>query len=322
MSSYGRYRSGQGAGSFRSRSGVTTRRNYTPIKKMQGNRYVKKFSPKFATVGYNRDVEKKYVDRGLIGIVDEQRTGPFSTTVHQSGWMWMSKSTNAYDFSSPSGSGGGTLSNNLLRGVDQGTTATSRIGNVIRGRSLKGAITLNSAKIIGPSSGATSADMNGEAVATNANATHIWQYLRTTWRVVIVKDLQVNSSDLSIQWSDVFETNNTVNATMGEFGGIHSELKIANMGRFRIISDTLHKTDAKEPQKTFKYAVSASTLGNIRYNGPTNNALTDKGIYVIYAAYTGEAPITSTYNVPEAQWSDGIVVPTLTMHSRLCFTDL
>lgn len=314
MSSYGRYRSGQGAGSFRSRSGITTRRNYTPIKKMQGSKGVKKFKPRFATVGFNRDVEKKYLDRSLIGGTGTgTKTGVDGTNSISQGMMWSSLGFAAYDFKVPAGSFI-TTSNNLLKGVTQGTTASTRIGNLIRGRFLKGAMTLQSAKLSGPSSGATSGDMNGESIATPSTTTTIWQFLRTTWRVVIVKDLQVNSVQESVEWDDVFESNNGNGTSMGECGGVHAELKIANMGRFRIISDNFYKTDAVNPQVTVQYMVNSKDLGSIRYNGPGGDALTDKGIHVIFAAYcSGVTAGTTT--------GDGMIAPILTMHSRLCFTD-
>ena len=154
--------------------------------------------------------------------------------------------------------------------------------------------------------------MNGEALATPHNATNVWQYLRTTFRVCIVKDMQVNSADTQVNWNDVFETSS---GAVGETGGVHAELKIANMGRFVLLSDRLIKTDAVCPQETIRFMVPGSKVGNVRYNGPSGTALTDKGIYVIWSAYvTGVVNTTQTANT-------GMVKPGVTMHSRLAFTD-
>ena len=216
-----------------------------------------------------------------------------------------------YDFQSPTASGTSTT-NDLLKGVAQGTTTNTRIGNKIRGRYIKGAMTLGSAKLAGPSSGATNGDMNGEALSTAANATTIWQFMRTTWRVVIVKDLQVNSVDAQILWDDVFES---ANGSVGETGGVHAELKVANMGRFKVLSDKYYKTDAVCPQETVPFMISGKDIGNIRYNGPSAAALTDKGIYIIWAAYVSGNSAQPFGN------TEGLVAPTFTMHSRLAFTD-
>ena len=51
-------------------------------------------------------------------------------------------------------------------------------------------------------SGASSDDQGGEEVV-NSTANGL-QYLRTTWRVVIIKDTQSNSTDAQITWDQVF----------------------------------------------------------------------------------------------------------------------
>ena len=113
-------------------------------------------------------------------------------------------------------------SNDLLKYVDNGANVDQRIGNKVKGNYLKGAMTLTAARQQGASSGATNGDQNGESLATATDATSIEQFLRTTWRVVIFKDLQVNSTDPYIGWADVFQ-NQTVNtgsaAPIGEMGG-------------------------------------------------------------------------------------------------------
>ena len=67
----------------------------------------------------------------------------------------------------------------------------------------------------------------GEAFAT-ATANPRNEYLRTTYRMVIVKDMQVNSTDAQITWPQVFDTTGTQ-------AGVHSELNVDNMGRFIVL---------------------------------------------------------------------------------------
>ena len=143
----------------------------------------------------------------------------------------------------------------------------------------------------------------GEALGRAATANKM-DYLRTTYRFVIVKDLQVNSTDGVVRWHTVFDTTNSQ-------AGVHSELNVDNMGRFIVLEDKTFTLDANNPQKTYPFMISGSSIGSVRYNGPNDTALTDKGLYVIWAAfvmgYTGTAP--------------GVLVPSPVGNSRLCFTD-
>ena len=89
-------------------------------------------------------------------------------------------------------------------------------------------------------------DQGGEEVANNtANGL---QYLRTSWRVVIVKDTQSNSTDPNITWDQVFSSGAV--KTNEEVGGINSELNIGNMGRFIILKDMRCELSAERPQAT------------------------------------------------------------------------
>ena len=310
---YGKSR--KGARSYRGSGSRNYRKPYASMLKAApytGRRGTYKTGLKFATVGFTRDVERKYSDKALVTTnFNAQGTGYGPGPSATNGFMYSCAGWTPYDFQSPTASGTSTT-NDLLKGVAQGTTTNTRIGNKIRGRYIKGAMTLGSAKLAGPSSGATNGDMNGEALSTAANATTIWQFMRTTWRVVIVKDLQVNSVDAQILWDDVFES---ANGSVGETGGVHAELKVANMGRFKVLSDKYYKTDAVCPQETVPFMISGKDIGNIRYNGPTAAALTDKGIYVIWAAYISGNSAMVFDN------TQGLVAPTFTMHSRLAFTD-
>ena len=196
---YGKSR--KGARSNRGSGSRNYRKPYASMLKAApytGRRGTYRTGLKFATVGFSRDVERKYCDKALLtSNFNVQHTGYGVGQSITHGFMWSSSGWAPYDFQTPTGTMTATT-NDLLKGVAQGTTTSTRIGNKIRGRYIKGAMTLGSAKLAGPSSGATNGDMNGEALSTAANATTIWQFMRTTWRVVIVKDLQVNSVDTKL----------------------------------------------------------------------------------------------------------------------------
>lgn len=299
-----------GSGTYRKNYSSTYRRSRFGARNYIARPYAKKATRRTRYTNRMKSSEKKYMDKALISNdVDEQVTGVNANDLGN-GFMYASRGWSNYDFSTP----GTAISttNDLVKSLTQGTTATTRIGNKIKVNYIKGAITLSAAKLVGPSTGASNGDMNGEALATPHTATNVWQYLRTTFRVVIVKDLQVNSADAKIDWNDVFETSS---GAVGETGGVHAELKIASMGRFVLLSDRLIKTDAVSPQETIRFMVPGSEVGNVRYNGPSGAALTDKGIYVIWSAY-----VTGVVNTTQTA-SSGMIKPGVTMHSRLAFTD-
>lgn len=145
----------------------------------------KRFSPRFATVGFNRDVEKKYLDKALRTVLQNAPIDGGSDD--SSGWMFKSTAYAAEPFA-----GGTYLANevtsDLLKGLNTGTTVTNRIGNKIRARYLKGAITFTCAVIKNDETKFVNAQF-GEAVVQDPTLTTLRQYLRTTWRFCIVKRL-------------------------------------------------------------------------------------------------------------------------------------
>ena len=190
------------------------------------------------------------------------------------------------------------ISNDMLKGIATGTDVRSRIGNKIAVNYVKGAFTFNAAMI---SSAASTAGQGGETYPSDGK-----QYLRTTYRMCIVKDLQVNSTDAQVTWNQVFDTSN--------YGaGVHSELNVDNMGRFIVLEDKIFTLDADTPQKTCPFMINGSKIGSVRYNGPASNALTDKGLYIIYAAFVGGVLVAAASDME---------LPSPVGHSRVCFSDV
>lgn len=141
------------------------------------------------------------------------------------------------------------------------------------------------------------------------------QYLRTTYRLMFVKDKQVNSGDVGIRWNDVMESNDATGMT-----GVNSELKVGTMGRFQVLSDRTFTLDGTNPQKMITQEFKR--IGKLRYNGPDSTvgggpALTDKGIYPIWAVYVmgamvGHAGLPASLKVKMS----GVL-----LSSRMSFTD-
>ena len=112
------------------------------------------------------------------------------------------------------------------------------------------------------------------------------------------------STDTQVTWAQVFDTT-------GLQVGVHSELKVDNMGRFMVLEDKILTLDADDPHKTLRFLINGSSIGSVRYNGPTNSALIDKGLYVVWSAFV------MGYNGTMAE----IRIPGPVGNSRLCFTD-
>jgi len=320
MSSYGRYRNSASSYQFRARPGYASgsfapkgARKYTRAApagrtNARNNKYISR--PKFATVAFTRDIEKKYFDRTITSNINRAvTTGISSTPNEDQGYMWSSWQWQGYDFSGASPITVNTT-NDLMRGVPQDASVNGRIGNKINVKYSKGAITFSAAKLIGPV--ATVQDMDGEVVATSAGAATATQFLRTTFRFCIVKDLQVNSANAQIEWNEVFET--TAGKADGDTGGVHSELNIANMGRFRVIHDQYFDLTADNPQKTIPYQIGGNKIGSIRYAGPSPGAGTSTGVYIIWSAYVSNTLVG-------ASLTDGLTAPRVQLHNRLCYTD-
>jgi len=296
-----------GYGAFqRARKGLGSRRGMRRSNYSRGSRYGYKktgsaIKPRFATVGFSRNVEKKYFDKTYQANHSESQTGG-TASGKSSGMTYISNTWGTYSF----GASGSSVvtSNDMFKGLATGTTARTRIGNKIKVKYVKGAFTFTAA-VLGDGTTAQKAQ-GGETLAALPSLTAAQSYLRTTYRMVIVKDMQVNSGDPQVTWAQVFDTTNLQ-------AGVHSELNVDNMGRFLVLEDKVFTLDAETPQKTCTYNIGGNTLGSVRYNGPSDTSLTDKGVYVIWAAFV--MGVTNTMGLADVD------CPSPVGHSRLCFTD-
>ena len=240
---------------------------------------------RFATVGYKRDVEKKYYDR---------------TTQEAS--KKLAHATNGFLYAMNSGGPSGGWQD-IFKGVPQGVNSSSRIGNVIDVKYVKGKVMLTANRMTNALASGGNAQ-NGEAAADNGGV-NLLQYVRTTYRVAIVRDLQMNSVDSGIVWNDVFE-----GAT-----GVMAQLNVANMGRFRVLMDRTVELDADDPQKVISFMFR--NLGKVRYNGPETEggspALTDSGMYLVWAVASG--------GMLNDDMANKVFTSVVWANARVCFTD-
>ena len=283
--------------------GRRTSRRRTRVARGYGAARRRVTMPRFALQGFARDVEKKYFDTCIAGLALEGKVGQTTNPTNITGGaMWDSTEWRRYDFG---GSGQMPAShrqpNNLLHGLPQGASANTRVGNKVRPVYLKGVTTFTAATI------ADIRDMGGEDIADANAAADAEEYMRTTYRFVIVKDTMVNNPTPNVAWTDVFESR-----AQG-MGGVHSDLKVANMGRFVVLEDKLIQLDAKNPQKTIRWSVTGSKIGRVRYNAGETASLLDRGISVIYSAFAVGLSPTQNY--------DHVELPNVVTSARLCFTD-
>ena len=301
MAGYARFR--------RARKSFGSRRGMRRSGGSRGSRYGYKKTgyrkPRFATVGFARNVEKKYWDKCYQANHSEVLTGSPGSG-KSSGVTYISHEWGNYSFGGVASSNA-SVSNDMFKGLGTGTNARTRIGNKIKVKYVKGAFTFTAA-VLGDGVGIQRAQ-GGETLVHTLNAgTAPQNYLRTAYRMVIVKDVQVNSTDAQLTWAQVFETN-----VHNSCAGVHSELNVDNMGRFVVLDDRVFTLDADTPQKTCAFSIRGNTLGSVRYNGAGSDALTDKGVYIIWAAFV--MGVTPSMTLAE------IDCPSPVGHSRLCFTD-
>lgn len=280
-------RSTRPRGGMRRSSGITRRMGF------KKNSYAQK--PRFATVGYTRDIEKKYSDLSLVcanwlpQVISYEGTPGTPASAVVQGVKFMSDTRN---------SAGVFVGNNLVSFLSQGATATTRIGNSVNGKMLELGLTLEAAK--------SPVNQGGEQVNVEGTVVTAQYYMKTGYRIVIVRDTQVNNSTNTCSWADVFG--------MGVAGsdslafGANDKLDIPNMGRFKVLSDARMTVDADTPMKNVQMKCYP---GSIRYNSGTSPALTNKGYYVLIAQ-----------DVLGGASSIGFVIPgNVRIQSRLTFTD-
>ena len=160
---------------------------------------------------------------------------------------------------------------NLVSTVATGSTATTRTGNKINAKWLDLGVTLEAAK--------SRVNQQGEQENVEGVVVNPAYYMKTIYRLVLVKDMQANNPTNKVEWNEVFGRGGYGHDD-GTYFGASDMLDIQNMTRFRIIKDITVTLDADDPMKNVKMGCSP---GMIRYNSAGVTALTDKGFYWVVA---------------------------------------
>lgn len=254
-------------------------------------------APKFAVRGYAVDVEKKYSDSSysyhdwtFIPMTYRDPTGTDIFIGAKGECVPLISNTQNL-------TPGGT---NLLANVNNGATVTDRLGNKVTGVYLELGGVLEAAK--------SSLEQGGEVdtIIPEDGGFGRRNYYKTAYRVVLVKDKQVNNPTNTVRWNDVFgwrsgAANNNTFATT-------DILNISNMGRFTIVKDLTFQLDGDDPMKTFKFTHWLNH--DVRYNATGVNALTDVGYHLLIAQ--------DILGASGAQFNLG---GHARVSSRYCFTD-
>ena len=231
---------------------------------------------------------------------------------------------------------------NCLTNVDSGTTAHSRIGNVIQPRyiTIKGVLTASRTNFMDdPETTVNQAGLDTQVVTAQA------RFIRTSVKVFVIRDKSMNDKGF-VEFNDVFA------APMQSAGGLAEpdlnpflfNRKIDTIGRYEIVKEFEYQLDQDDPQKSFTHvialkgkpiryngAVAANVLSTTRgplWNpddhttiggsaGPQVMVSTDaqsmtNGIYILAVSHS---TITTINNI------DGFSSPQLVMSSRLTFED-
>lgn len=270
-------------------------------------------------VGYTRDTEMKYHDKTLhSGWIPMELSRPAEPNSNNPGNVWIAESWGwspvILNAPIPPESGDYPHYNNmanLLTGPKTGGLVNERIGNKINVKWIKLRISLNAA-YVGSDQSTQRNDQNGESIllAENDVTNTVFTLMRTTFRVCVVLDTQVNSADNDMPWWGVMESQRSGKSGMG---GPLSEQNIENLGRFKILSDRTFEMSMDKPQKTF--SVMLRNIGDVRYNASTESALVSKGIWVIFSAMVGGSDAEAAKLLPT------IGISPVTFSRRMAYTD-
>ena len=151
---------------------------------------------------------------------------------------------------------------NCLTNIDPGTTASTRIGNMVAPKFLT---------VKGVVCAATLADV-GDAETTDkleaGSATKVTtRFVRTSVRIMIVRDKSMNEKGY-VSYEDVFEP--PMQTSMGGAGPESNPFlwnrKLNTLGRYEILKSGEFTLDQTDPQKSFTWLVPCGGIP-IRFNG-------------------------------------------------------
>jgi len=151
-----------------------------------------------------------------------------------------------------------TMMPNCLTNVETGTTAKTRIGNLIAPRYITIKGILSAARTLNPKDEETTfKDEPGSDPMT-----FLLRYMRTSIKLFIVRDKSMNEKGY-VTYNDVFETPAAADSMQNPFLW---NRKVDSIGRYEILKEYKFELDQDDPQASFSYTIPL--MGKtIRYNG-------------------------------------------------------
>ena len=227
---------------------------------------------------------------------------------------------------------------NCLTNIVSGTTANSRIGNMVQPRfiTIKGVV--NAATTNNPADGETTfrSETGKEPV------TMVSRYMRTSVRIIVLRDKFMNEKGF-VEYDDVYERP-SLDASANPYLW---NRKIDTVGRYQILKTMEYDLDQDDPQRTFAYNIPLNGIA-IRFNGAATAAAGAFGIQGPWSGTMGNEGIVPNTKIDmhlksssdTQSMTNGIYLlavahcgfsatsntasfgsPTLTFSSRLTFED-
>ena len=151
-----------------------------------------------------------------------------------------------------------TMMPNCLTNVETGTTAKTRIGNLIAPRYITIKGVLSAARTVEPKDAETTFKDEPGSDPMTFNL----RYMRTSIKVFIVRDKSMNEKGY-VTYNDVFENPAGPAAVLNPFLW---NRKVDSIGRYEILKECELELDQDDPQASFSYTIPL--MGKpIRFNG-------------------------------------------------------
>lgn len=151
---------------------------------------------------------------------------------------------------------------NCLTNVESGTTALTRIGNLIQPRFLTIKGVVNAAQTNDLTDGET---IRPEYVDNMDTVVAIARFIRTSVKVFVIRDKSMNEKGY-VEFTDVFQRPTSVPGDGADNNPFLWNRKVDTMGRYQIIKEVEFQLDADDPQKSFTWSIPMGGVA-IRYNG-------------------------------------------------------
>ena len=153
---------------------------------------------------------------------------------------------------------------NCLTNVNSGTTANSRIGNVIQPRyiTIKGVLTASRTNFMDdPETTVNQSGLDTQVVTAQA------RFIRTSVKVFVIRDKSMNDKGF-VDFNDVFAAPTQTAGGMAppDLNPFLFNRKIDTIGRYEIVKEFEYQLDQDDPQKSFTHVIALKGKP-IRFNG-------------------------------------------------------